>query len=415
MSRVARSRQRGTQWSPVRALSALLLAACVAPAAAQTPAPDAPPGAVERISVGGEITATYGSEDPGFFNYATYAYDPLQNVRLVFDASVRPIRSVELLAQVRTDGLSQARMAALYLRLRPWPTRHVELEIGRIPTAFGLYGRSGYGSDSPLIGRPLGYAYLLSLRHDALPSTSADLLRMRGRGWLSNFPRGNTAPDRGLPIVNTDTWDTGAQVRLASSRVAWTGAVTLGSLGRPRLTDDNRGRAVSTRVVVRATPALAFGLSGASGAYLSRSLEPVLSAGESTRRLSQRAAGADVEFATGAWLVRGEVLASRWQMPALATGPIDPLTAVTAWAEGRLRVLPGVDLGLRVEHLGFSEIGPADAAEPWEAAVSRVEAGLAFVPMRHLRFKVAAQRNRRPDGGRVRHDTLVAAQVGVWF
>ncbi len=387
----------------------------MSPAAAQSPAPDATPGATERISVGGEITATYGSEDPGFFNYATYAYDPLQNVRLVFDASVRPMRAVEVLAQVRTDGLSQARMAALYVRLRPWDARDIDLQIGRIPTAFGLYGRNGYGGDSPLVGRPLAYGYLLSLRRDALPATTADLFRMRGRGWLSNFPRGNVAPDRGLPIVNADTWDAGAQVRLASTRVAWTGAVTVGSLGSPRLGDDNGGRAVSTRFVVRAAPSLAIGVSAASGAYLSRDLDPTLAPGESTSRLWQRAAGVDLEFATGPWLIRSEVLASRWQLPALASGPIDPVTAVTTWTEGRLRVLPGLDLGLRVEHLGFSDLGPAAAAEPWEAAVSRLEAGLAFVPARHLRFKLAAQRNRRPSGGRVRHDTLFAAQVGLWF
>jgi hypothetical protein len=399
----------------VRALCAILLVACVSPAAAQPSAPDASPGGAERISVGGEITATYGSEDPGFFNYATYAYDPLQNVRLVFDASVRPVRAVEVLAQVRTDGLSQARMAALYLRLRPWRARDVDLQVGRIPTAFGLFGRNGYGGDSPLIGRPLAYGYLLSLRRDSLPATTTDLLRMRGRGWLSNFPRGNTAADRGLPIVNADTWDTGAQVRLATSRVAWTSAITVGSLGSPRFIDDNRGRAVSTRVVVRPTPTVAIGLSGASGAYLSRTLDPVLAPGESTRRLWQRAAGVDMEVATGPWVVRGEVLASRWQVPALATGAVDPLMAMTGWVEGRVRLLPGLDLGLRLEHLGFSTLDAAGTQEPWEAAVSRVESGLAFVPARHLRFKIAAQRNRRPGGGRVRHDTLFAAQVGVWF
>jgi hypothetical protein len=53
--------------------------------------------------------------------------------------------------------------------------------------------------------------------------------------------------------------------------------------------------------------------------------------------------------------------------------------------------------------------------EPWEAPVTRVESALAFSPLRHLRLKVAAQHNRRPLGGRIRQDMLVAAQVGVWF
>ncbi len=400
----------------MRALCTLLLVLTVAPVAAQPPDVPAGSASADRISVGGELTATYGSADPGFFNYATYAYDPLRNVRLVFDASLRPSRRVEVLAQLRTDGVSQARMAALYVRVRPWLSRGLDLQAGRVPTAFGLFGRNGYGSDSPLVGRPLAYGYLLSLRPDAVPAAPEDLLRMRGRGWLSSFPRGNPAPGRGLPIVNTDTWDTGVQLRVAGARVEWTGAVTAGSLGRPRLDDDNDGRAISTRLTARLHPGLVLGVSGARGAYLSRGLDATLAAGESTARLTQRAAGLDAEFSTGRWLARAEVLASRWTLPAF-TGHSTTVavTALAAWVEGRVRLAPGLDWGLRVEHLDAGSVATAAGRSPWEAPVTRVESGVSFAPIRHLRFKVAAQHNRRPLGGRIRQDTLLAAQVGVWF
>lgn len=400
----------------MRALCAFLLLACAAPAGAQPAAPESAPPDGRRASAAGELTATYGSSDPGFFNYATYAYDPLRNVRLVLDASLRPARRLELLAQVRTDGTSQARMAALYLRVRPWPRRDVDLQVGRVPTAFGLFGRNGYGSDAPLVGRPLAYSYLLSLRRDALPATPADLLRMRGRGWLSSFPRGNTAADRGLPIVNADIWDTGAQVRVAAGRLDWTGAVTTGSLPSPRVHDDNGARGLSSRVTLRVTPGLTLGGSAARGAYLSRALAPTLGPGETVEALRQRAGGVDAEFSTGRWLLRGEWLLSRWDLPAFS-GAVAPATvsAVAAWVDGRARLLPGLDAGVRIERLTFSAIDSGAGLRPWEAGVSRVEAGLAWAPVRHLRVKLAAQRNRRPDGGRVRHDTLLAAQVGVWF
>lgn len=400
----------------MRALCTVLLVFTVGPAAAQPPDVPAGGGNADRVTVAGELTATYGSEDPGFFNYATYAYDPLRNLRLVLDASVRPLRHVELLAQLRTDGLSQARMAALYVRVRPWLSREIDVQAGRVPTAFGLFGRNGYGSDSPLVGRPLAYGYLVSLRSDAVPARSDDLLRMRGRGWLSSFPRGNTAADRGLPIVNTDTWDTGVQVRVANARVAWVGAVTAGSLGSPRLDDDNDGRAVSTRVTARLHPGLVLGVSGAQGAYLTRALADTLGSGQSIARLRQRAAGVDAELSAGRWMARGEVLASRWALPAFTGTTATPeVTAMAGWLEGRVRVLPGLDLGLRVERLAFGDIATGTGKEPWEAPVTRVESGLAFSPLRHLRLKVAAQHNRRPLGGRIRQDTLVAAQAGVWF
>ena len=400
----------------VRALCTVLFVFTVGSAAAQPPDVPLDTGEAGRLRVGGELTATYGSEDPGFFNYATYAYDPLRNVRVVFDASLQPFRQLEVLAQVRTDGVSQARMAALYLRLRPWRTRDIDLQAGRVPTAFGLFGRTAYGSDSALVGRPLPYAYLLSLRRDAVPATAADLLRMRGRGWLSSFPRGSTTPDRGLPIVNTDTWDTGVQLRLANTRLAWVGAVTAGSLGSPRLEDDNRGRALSTRVTARLHPGLVIGLSGAQGAYLSRTLDSTLLAGESTGRLRHRAAGADVEFSAGRWLARGEIIASRWALPAFTGTRTTPdVTSLAVWGEGRVRLLPGLDLGLRLERLDFGDVATPAGMQPWEAPVSRVETGVAFSPVRRARLKFAVQHNRRPLGGRVRRDTLVAAQVSVWF
>lgn len=399
----------------VRALWTVLFVAAAADAGAQPPAETSAP-ASDRIAIGGEITATYGSLDPGFFNYATYAYDPLRNVRVVFDASVRPMRQVELLAQVRTDGLSQARMAALYLRIRPWADRLVDLQVGRVPTVFGLFGRNGYGADSALVTRPLAYSYLLSLRRDAVPTALTDVLRMRGRGWLSSFPRGNTTPARGLPLVNTDMWDTGVQLRLGHGPIEWAGAVTTGSLGSPRFGDDNDGRARSTRLTWRWRPGLVLGASAAEGAYLSSALDPLLPPGDRAGDYRQRALAADVEVSGGRWLARGEVLHSRWRVPPL-TGEADArrLGSTAWWGEARVRLMAGLDLAVRGERLGFSTVTAATGDQPWEAPVTRVESGLAFVPFRHVRVKLGAQRNRRPLGGRVRHDTLLAAQVAVWF
>jgi hypothetical protein len=194
------------------------------------------------------------------------------------------------------------------------------------------------------------------------------------------------------------------------------GAVTAGSLGSPRLEDDNRGRALSTRVTARLHPGLVIGLSGAQGAYLSRTLDSTLLAGESTGRLRHRAAGADVEFSAGRWLARGEIIASRWALPAFTGTTTTPdVTSLAAWGEGRVRLLPGLDLGLRLERLDFGDVATPAGIQPWEAPVSRVETGVAFSPVRHARLKLAVQHNRRPLGGRVRRDTLVAAQVSVWF
>ncbi len=130
----------------------------------------------------------------------------------------------------------------------------------------------------------------------------------------------------------------------------------------------------------------------------------------------QTAAGVDVLVAAGRWTLRGELIQSRWTLPAthdraLAGG----VRATAGWLEGRLRVFPGVDLAARAERLRFSEIATPSARQPWDSPVSRLEAGVSATPVRHVRVKFAVQRNRRPLGGRIRHDTLLAAQAGVWF
>jgi len=398
----------------VRTHVILLLLASVVPVAAQSP--DAPDAGGPRLAVSGEVTATIGSHDPGFFNYATYDYSPLRNVRVVLNSSVRVTRPLELLAQLRTDGLSHAQITALYLRVRPWAARDLDLQVGRVPPTFGLFGAAGYGADNPLVSRPLAYGYLTSLRRDALPRTVVDLLQMRGRGWLSQFPVGNTAPDRGLPLIDAEHWDTGLQGRARVGIVEWIAAVTAGTLGSPRVGDDNHGRSLQTRVVVRPHPGVAIGASGARGAYLSGDLAGALPPGHSVERFRQRAAGIDLTLAAGRWAVRGEAIRAWWSMPASSDPRLAPaLTATAVWGEGRWRVWPGLDLTARAERLGFGDVEGPTGPTPWEAAVTRVEGGVVFAIRRHVQLKTAWQRNWRPLGGRVRHDSLVAGQIAVGF
>ena len=144
------------------------------------------------------------ADDPGFFNYTDYEYSALRNFarrRVGRDSGEpeisgarrdphRPRQSLRTVCALRAHS-SVGRVVGSTFRSGAFRRRSV------------LYGRDTYGTANLLIGTPLAYQYLTSLRPDALPRVNDDLIRMRGRGWLSNFPVGNLAPDRGLPVINS--------------------------------------------------------------------------------------------------------------------------------------------------------------------------------------------------------------------
>jgi hypothetical protein len=368
-----------------------------------------------RVLVGAEITATIAPEDPGFFNYTDYEYNALRNFRIGVSTEVRAADRLQFLAEIRIDQLTSLHAYALYARVRPWPTRKFDIQIGRIPPTFGAMARRSYGAQNMLIGQPLAYQYLTSLRSDSIPADVDDLLSMRARGWLANFTVGNRTPEPGVPLVNAFRWDTGVQAHGESGIVEWTGAITTGTLANPRVDDDNNGRQLAGRVLVHATPALALGVSGARGAFLSRSLEPSLPSGFTVENGTQSALGIDAEYSLGRFLARTETIWSRWRLPEIGTPAIDrPLDAVAMLVEARYRLLPGVHAAIRGERIEFNEFtGSARRAE-WDAPVERMELGGGWSIRRNLMLKASLQLNHR-DGGRVRQLSLGTAQLIYWF
>lgn len=400
-------------------LAAPLLALAAAPPAAAVE-PIRLGGA--RLSVGGEASFSLAERDRGFFDETDYQRNALRLARLSLSAELRAGRHLAALAELRSEDLDGPRAYALYLRIRPWADRAFDVQAGRIPPVFGAFPRRRYGSDNPLIGYPLAYQYLTTLRADALPADTADLLRRRGGGWLVSYPIGPAEPQPGLPLVNAFRWDTGVEVRLGDQPLQVSAALTQGTLSSPRVRDDNDGKQVSARVAWQPATGWVLGLSGARGQYLDRALAAAIPAGSSSSL--QQAWGADLEWSGGYWIARAELVWSEWEVPTVP----ERLRAVGIFAEARYRVAPGLSLAARIDHLGFNHIqappGSTGYPDPagtaiggsagWDAPVSRVEAGLAYVPCRNVILKVASQHNWR-DGGFVRRQGFLAGQLVLWF
>jgi hypothetical protein len=398
-------------------LAAVLLCAGPLPAAAQDESAADGSWFRERVRISGEASAsvsTVDAEREGWFNYSDYEVSSVRSVRLSLVGEVQLAPRIAVLGEIRTVQLERPEAYALYLRVRPFASVPLDVHLGRVPPTFGAFPRRLYVADNPLIGLPLAYQYLTTMRSDALPASADELARMRGRGWLVNYSEGNTEATEGLPIANALRWDTGVQVRWQRDPVTVWGAVTQGTIGDPRLHDDNGGAQLSSRVVYAPHPAIAIGGSVAAGSYLRASLAPLLPDDPSLRAYRQEAFGADVELSHDRWLVRGEAVWNRWQQPALDSGGIRRLGATATMLESRYRLYPGIYVAGRAEHLGFSRLATSDGMVPWDAPVSRLELGAGWSVHRHVLLKASWQRNHR-SGGRVRDSDLGAFQVVTWF
>jgi hypothetical protein len=368
-----------------------------------------------KLAVGAEVEATIGEKDnTAFFNYTDYEHNTLRMFRVALSAVWRPTSRVAFVGEVRSEDLSQVRPYAAYLRLRPWSGHALDVQIGQIPPSFGAFGRRGYQvSDNPLIGYPLAYQYLTSLRHDAIPATVADLLVMRGRGWRATYPVGNQEPSTGVPLVSAFRWDTGVQAHWEGRIVDVTGGITTGTLSNPQGSDNNDGKQVSGRIGFRPLVGLIAGVSAARGDFLDDDVKQSLPNPDAS--YPQTAFGADAEYSRDHWLVRGELVWSRWEMPFLWPPHDSNLDALGAWIEGRYRLTPRIYVAGRVDHLGFSRLEVSTGLTPtWDAPVNRAEVDAGYYVRRNLVARVAVQHNDR-DGGRVHHRTYVSGQLAYWF
>jgi hypothetical protein len=392
----------------------LFVAGSFASVAAQT-LPDEPIVlAGGRVTLGSDISATIGPQDPGFFNYTDYEHSALRMLRIDVSGLLKAGDHVSFLGDLRAENTEGVQPYALYVRVKPWTNRNIDIEAGRIPPAFGAFGRRTYEPDNPFIGYPLAYQYLTSLRPDSLPANADDLLRMRGRGWLSSFPVGNPVPDRGVPLVNVLRWDTGVQAHVANRMVDATIAVTTGTLANPLFRDDNGGKQLAGRFAVHPIAGLVAGVSAASGPFVTSAAAQAASRGHDSE-FTQTAWGADAEYSRGYYLVRFETVVSQWTLPAVRAPFItNPLTSVGTYVEGRYKFRPGMYAAARFDHLAFSEITGSLRTDTWDAPVTRYSVGGGYSIQRNLLLKLEFQHNTR-DGGLVRSSNPLAAQLVFWF
>jgi hypothetical protein len=367
------------------------------------------------VTVGGDVSATIGPTDPGFFNYTDYDRSTLRLLQVDVSGSAKAGDHLTVLGQVRTQNANTPQLFALYLRIRPWVKRPFDIQVGRVPPTFGAFPRRAYGVDNVLIGYPLAYQYLTSLRPDSVPANADELLRMRGRGWRSSFSVGNPEAGHGDPVASAFRWGTGLQASTTTERFDVAAAATTGTLSHPDRSLSSGLTQVTGRIAARPTAGLVVGVSASRGRYLTDGAAARLPPALDRNDYTQRAIGADVEYSRGYYLVRMEMVAGRWIMPELGVPRLDEsLSAMGVSIEGRYRIYPGLFVAARFDHLGFSEITGTSRRAEWDAPVSRIELGGGYSLQRNLQLRASWQHNTRPNT-RVAVLNLGVVQLLFWF
>lgn len=395
-------------------LAAAALAGVPAAAGAQDRAAAA--SGLGRVSFGVDVSLNLAPrDDTAFFNYTDYANDALRGGHARLVTEWRPHTRLAFIAEVRTEGADRLRLPALYVTWRPSGAVDLAVQAGRIPPLIGSFPRRAYGRDQSVVGVPLAYQYLTSLRPDALPSSTEDLLRMRGRGWLPSFPIGSSEPATGIPLVSSSRWDTGVQLSWRRGIVETAAALTVGAPATPLVRDNSRGQQWSGRVAVGVPSGPTLGVSAARGPWIEDGVIAQLPQARDGWRTAQRVIAFDAEYGAGPWLARAEWLRSSFDVPIGTAGASTALVAQSGFVEGRYRPFPRWQVGLRVERLGFSHLTrPADGARvSWDADVERVEGVIGYRVTRSLEVRAGYQQNWR-TGGRVRSRGFPLLAVLYW-
>jgi len=366
-----------------------------------------------KLLLAGEVSATCGGSDPGWFTYTSYDTSAVRRIRGDVTVEVRPLPQLAVLAELRAETGGGIQPYAAYLRITPFRDRAIDVQVGRIPPVFGSYARRAYPQDNPLIGDPLMYQYLTTLRSDAIPATADDVLRQRARGWLVRYPIGNTQADNGLPVIAVSRYASGVEARAGSSSVEVAVAVTSGTPTEPRPADGS-GVQVAGHVAWRPSPVVTLGASASHGTFIEssvRTARPGLPAGHD----AQDAVGADGEVSWGRWLVRGEFISSAWELPPVSAPIIGgSLSSRAGYLEAKIRLRPGIYAAARADRLWFSQLSGSSGANTWDADVTRVEAGAGWTFHRGFLLKASVMAHWR-DGGRITREQLGALQIVAWF
>jgi hypothetical protein len=331
-------------------------------------------------------------------------------MRLFADGQVG--ERLQLFGQIVLRDQSGLYVEGAYATFTPDPERDLHLLAGKLPWAIGTYAPRSYSNRNPLVGTPLMYQYHSTLVWYAIPSDADALLAEAGSG---QHGIGYAYGGFGMPVVDDSYWDVGVTVTGSQRPLEYAAGMVMGTPGWGVTSqDDNGGKSFLGRVGLAPTPSLRVGVSASYGPYLQDALNPSLPAGKTATDYHQRLGMADLEVLAGHLEVRGEGAWNVWETPT-----VGDLEVASGYAEAKYSFSFGGYVAGRFDAIRFGKIRDSSGAErPWDADLTRFEAGVGYRFDRNVIAKLVYQHNELEfTGPSAHHDrpSLVAAQLSISF
>ena len=258
-----------------------------------------------RVRASAATSPRDGAGRPGFFNYSDYEHSTLRSCASGSRRAVRGDRPAGVPGRGPDRELGARSQPVRALRARPaLADRRFDLQAGRIPPMFGASRAAATATDNPLIGYPLAYQYLTTLRPDAGAG-------QRRRAAADARPRLARRLRRGNPSRRAGCRSSPRSAGTPACRCASAGDRARGQRGghqghavepaRPRRQRRQAGPGARRTAAGRRARRRRLGARGAylDAAALSRAARPAR-----RTRSQQRASGVDLEYSRGHWLVR---------------------------------------------------------------------------------------------------------------
>ncbi|MBL9201639.1 MAG: hypothetical protein JNL39_14105 [Opitutaceae bacterium] len=333
------------------------------------------------------------------FGPRVYAFAQLR-VDRGFDPGRRPI---------------EARLDEYAVRVRPWNSRYLNLQVGRFGTIVGNWvNRHGSWTD-PFITAPGPYENLTGVWDTEAVRSTGLLLR-----W-SHLRGGPYSPEQvaaekavRLPIVWGPAYATGAAVSGDIGRIRYAAEIKLGSLSSSpeawlHAREHRHHPSVSGRLAWRPSQMWELGASVSEGSYLRESADATLAPGFTRGDYRQRVVAQDIVFAWRHLQVWTEIFAARFEIPTVGNAD-----TIAYYAEAKYKFTPQLSGALRWNQQIHGTLPERGLERTWGKDTWRVDLAPAFrfTPHTQLKLQYSLQHG---DAGTRTYTRTLATQFTVRY